>query len=98
MTSSAQTLAASCLFVAEWTAVTNTYGGCGKRLQKEKEKLKVKASIQAVFVYSNAKREETMTAMTKSMVMRTSAVQVRYKSLYISFQPIFLKGIFLGGV
>ena len=50
---------------------------CGKRLENEKEKLKVKASIKAVFVYSNAKREETMTAMTKSMPMRTSAVQVR---------------------
>ena len=71
---------------------------CGKRLQKEKEKLKGKATIKAVFAYSKAKRElkQTMATMTKSM--RTSAVQVRYKSLYISFQPIFLKGIFLGGV
>ena len=48
---------------------------CGKRLQKEKEKLKGKASIKAVLAYSNAKRKlkETMTAMP----MRTSAVQVR---------------------
>ena len=36
VTSSAQTLAASCLFVTGWTAVTNTYGAVAKDWRKKK--------------------------------------------------------------
>ena len=53
VTSSAQTLAASCLFVAEWTAVTNTYGVDAKGWRRRKM-LTGKGGMRPVFVHSNA--------------------------------------------